>query len=398
MVERARARVLVIAKTLPWPANSGEKQRTLGMVRALRRLGEVTVVGFSGVHEDVALADADGISVRVVPLPRKKAAPLLVDAVRERSITAGKWRDERLATLVEEEVARGVDVVVVEHVQMAGHLPTRLPDGVVTVLDMHNVESVLTRRFARTTRSWRRPVVAAEAVALRRLERSTVARFDVVCCVSAVDRDALALLVEHPDVLVVPNAVDVPTDQDGGLPPAKTPTACYVGLMSWAPNADAAVVFTEQVWPTVRKQLPDARLLIVGRDPAPQVLALAGDSVEVTGTVPGLVPYYARSRVALAPLLAGGGSRLKILEALAYGRPVLATSVGAEGLEDLVGRGVVIADEPARLAAELASLLADPDRCVELGAAGLAAVRADHSWEAATAPLLRRLEAVHEQS
>jgi glycosyltransferase involved in cell wall biosynthesis len=120
---------------------------------------------------------------------------------------------------------------------------------------------------------------------------------------------------------------------------------------------------------------------------------LAGPTVEVTGTVPDLEPWYARTRVALAPLLTGGGSRLKILEALAAGRPVVATSIGAEGLEDLIGRGVVVADDPADMAAAVVELLRDPRASAELGRQGIEAVAADHSWAAAVRPLLAALDA-----
>jgi glycosyltransferase involved in cell wall biosynthesis len=140
-------------------------------------------------------------------------------------------------------------------------------------------------------------------------------------------------------------------------------------------------------------QFPEAHLQLVGRNPAAQVQALAGPTVEVTGTVEDLEPWYERTRVALAPLQAGGGSRLKILEALAAGRPVVATGIGAEGLEDLVGRGVVVEDDPARMAAVLVELLGDPQRCADLGRRGADAVAADHSWPAAVRPLLAELAA-----
>jgi glycosyltransferase involved in cell wall biosynthesis len=109
--------------------------------------------------------------------------------------------------------------------------------------------------------------------------------------------------------------------------------------------------------------------------------------------VPDLEPWYARTRVALAPLLAGGGSRLKILEALAAARPVVATTIGVEGLEDLVGRGVVVADEPAAMADAVVDLLRDPARSAALGEAGAKAVATDHSWRAAVRPLLAELAA-----
>jgi glycosyltransferase involved in cell wall biosynthesis len=385
-----RVRILVVAKNVPWPANSGEKQRTLGVVRALRDLGDVTVVAFRGPYDEPDLAIADGITVRAVPQrTRRSPARLLRDVMRRRSITAGKWWDNRLAQAVKDEVARGVDVIVVGHVQLSPYLPPHLPLGTATVLDMHNIESLLTRRLARTTRSWKRWPMLLESVALMALERRATSQFDLVTVVSEADRVALRDVVHHDHVAVMPNAVDpraAPLPHPGGQ------TSCFVGLMSWEPNSSAATEFTQQVWPAVLESHPDARLLLVGRDPTPQVRALASRSVEVTGTVADLTPYYAQSSVALAPLLAGGGSRLKILEALAHGRPVLATTVGAEGLDDLVGRGVVLADGPHDLARELSDLLRAPERCEALGRAGATAVREDHTWSAATAPLLRHLE------
>jgi glycosyltransferase involved in cell wall biosynthesis len=159
--------------------------------------------------------------------------------------------------------------------------------------------------------------------------------------------------------------------------------------MGWAPNVDAAVWLGREIWPEVLTRVPHARLLLVGRDPAPAVRALADESVEVTGTVADVTPYLARSRVVLAPLRAGGGTRLKILEALGAGRPVVATSVGCEGLEDLVGRGVVVADTATGLAEAIAGLLVDPARASALGRSGHGAVTADHGWDAALAPLLQ---------
>src|SRR6202034_1947569 len=125
-----------------------------------------------------------------------------------------------------------------------------------------------------------------------------------------------------------------------------------------------------------------------GRDPAPAVRALADEHVEVTGTVADVSPFLARSRVVVAPLRAGGGTRLKIMEALDVGRPVVATSVGSEGMDDLVGRGVVVADTASTLAEAIADLLLDPARAAALGRAGHDAVVADHTWDSALAPLL----------
>jgi glycosyltransferase involved in cell wall biosynthesis len=131
----------------------------------------------------------------------------------------------------------------------------------------------------------------------------------------------------------------------------------------------------------------------VGKDPAPAVLALAGDTIEVTGTVEDVRPFLAQARVLVAPLRAGGGTRLKIMEALDVGRPLVATSVGCEGMEDLIGRGVVVADTASALAEAIADLLLDPAHAAALGRAGHDAVAADHTWDAALTPLLQAVGA-----
>lgn len=378
-------RSVVVAKFVPWPPNSGDKRRTLGIVRALRRQGPVTLCAFAGDFEDPGPLREEGVDVRCVPLTRRPA-DVARGLLRTRSLTAARFWDPRLARLVAEATTTPPDALVVEHVQLMPYA-----DGLsagLTVVDMHNVESQLARRIADSSSGPRRLVFAAEARALRVVERK-VSAVDVVAVVSEADRRTLADVVAHPRVVVVPNA----WDEVAPLPPADGPVASLVALLSWGPNVDAATWFTREVWPHVVAEVPGAHLQLVGRDPAEKVRRLAGPDVEVTGTVDDLAPWYAKSRVCLAPLLAGGGSRLKILEALAAGRPVVATRIGAEGLEDLIGRGVVAEDDPRRMAAAVVDLLRDPERSAALGREGAKAVADDHSWDAAVRPLLAALAA-----
>jgi polysaccharide biosynthesis protein PslH len=389
MTATSKLRSTMVAKFVPWPANSGDKRRTLGVARALRELGPVTVCAFATEDEDAGPLAREGIAVRSVPLDRGIRS-LAEGLARTRSITAARFWSPPLAEAVRDEVAAGCDVLAVEHVQLAHYV--RGLAARVTTLDMHNVESELTARHAAARGAPGRMVLRVEVAALRRLERRATS-FDRVMVVSDVDDRTLG---RHSDAstIVVPNAWDEPTP----LPPSTDPVVSFVALLSWSPNVDAAVWFTEQVWPRVVAQVPDARLQLVGRNPAPAVRRLASPIVEVTGTVPDLAPWYQRTAVAIAPLLAGGGSRLKILEALAHARPVVATTVGAEGLEDLIGRGVEVADDPAAMASAVVRLLRGPAEAARRGRAGAQAVAADHSWNAATAPLLRfvqeRLEEV----
>jgi polysaccharide biosynthesis protein PslH len=185
-------------------------------------------------------------------------------------------------------------------------------------------------------------------------------------------------------VVVCPNGIDPPEP----LAPAPSPTVAFVATMGWAPNTDAALWLGREIWPQVQQRVPEARLLLVGRDPTPAVRALASASIDVSGTVADVRPYLAQTRVAVAPLRSGGGTRLKLLEALGVGRPVVTTSIGVDGLEDLVGRGVVVADDGVGIADALVELLKDPERAADMGRAGHDAVVTDHSWDGALAPLL----------
>jgi glycosyltransferase involved in cell wall biosynthesis len=250
------------------------------------------------------------------------------------------------------------------------------------VLDLHNVESSLVASYARARRGIPSLLYHAESMALRRMERRTVGDFDHVIVVS--EKEKARLPATRGSVLICPNG----REPSGLLPEATTPTVAFVATMGWAPNVDAALWLGREIWPLVRAQVPDAHLVLVGRGPTPEVVALADAGIEVTGTVADVAPYLQRARVVVAPLRAGGGTRLKIMEALDAGRPVVATAVGCEGLEDLVGRGVVIADTAAEMAATIVRLLGDPAGAAALGRLGHDAVMAEHTWDIALAPLI----------
>jgi polysaccharide biosynthesis protein PslH len=188
----------------------------------------------------------------------------------------------------------------------------------------------------------------------------------------------------RPVVMVCPNGIDMPEP----LPMAGSATVAFVATMGWAPNTDAALWLGREIWPLVVSRVPEARLLLVGRDPTPAVRALQSGTIEVTGTVDDVRPYLARTAVSVAPLRSGGGTRLKLLESLGVERPVVSTTIGADGLEDLVGRGVVVADDAQGIADALVDLLKQPEKAADMGRAGHDAVASDHSWDGALAPLL----------
>jgi glycosyltransferase involved in cell wall biosynthesis len=377
-------RVLFVTKFLPLPANSGGKQRSAALLTRLTRLGDVTVAALDDGTADRAALEALGVQVLSASRPGRLAAGS--GALRAGSVSAGRFYSRRLRSAVRMAVhQQEPDVMVVAYAQLAPY--AACAPRVPKVLDLHNIESSLFVSYADSRRGLPAAAALAESRALRRIERRALATYDVVSVVSQVDLARLP--APHPNVLVCPNG----WEPSAALPPAADPVVSFVGLMGWTPNVDAAVWLVEAVWPEVRARVPGAQLRLVGRDPAPAVRALAGADISVTGTVPDVTPHLAAARVVVAPLRAGGGSRLKVLEGLDAGRPVVATTVGAEGLERLVGRGVVLADEPATFAEAIVRLLLDPEEAAALGAVGRRAVHASFSWDATLASLLAAVRA-----
>jgi polysaccharide biosynthesis protein PslH len=372
----------MVTKFVPLPDNDGGKQRTLALARRLAKTADLVLCAYDDGAADLDGMRHLGIDVRSVPW-RHGAGRALRGALATRSASSGRFFSPELVHEVRRAAAEApIDVLQVEYLQMTPL--TRRVAARRRVLDLHNVESALVRSYARTGRGASGLMAHVEARALVAMERAVIPSFDTVVVVS--EKEQARLPGGARQVLVCPNGRD--PDPAGPLPPSPHPTAVFVAAMGWAPNVDAALWFGREVWPAVRRRCHRARLLLVGRDPAAAVRGLASESVEVSGTVSDVRPYLAQARVAVAPLRSGGGTRLKILEALDAGRPVVATSVAVDGLEDLIGQGVVVADDAVAMADALSALLDDPGRAEALGRAGHDAVAAGHSWDAALAPLL----------
>lgn len=366
----------MVTKWLPLPADDGGKQRSLAVLEALAAEADVTLVGLDDGRADHAGLAELAAEVRSAPRPGLRRAAAAVP--RAGSLSAARFYDPGLADEVR-RASRGATAVVVEYLQMAPY--ARGVRGPRRVLDLHNIESSLVGSYARVRGGAVGRLAQAEVSLLRRAERRAVGTFDRVCVVSTADA---ARLPGSAAPLVCPNGCR----DRAALPPSSAPAAAFVAMMGWTPNVDAAVWLVEEVWPLVRALVPAAELALVGRSPAERVRALAAPGITVTGTVPDVAPHLQHAAVALAPLRMGGGSRLKILEALVAGRPVVATPQGVEGLEDLIGEGVVVAGDPPAFARALADLLLDPTASAALGARGRAAVRARYLWEATLRPLV----------
>jgi glycosyltransferase involved in cell wall biosynthesis len=268
-----------------------------------------------------------------------------------------------------------------------------LPEDVPTIGDTHNAEFDVLRRTAMfADRFSMRQYARLQWRLMRREERRCGRKVDLVLATSARDRQLFEDELGLSDVALVPNGTDLDEFSPGAAPPVRD-TILFSGLMSYYPNQQAIRWFVNTVLPLIRRRLPAARLVVAGASPPHWLKTCAGTHVEITGQVPDIRPYLERATVVVAPLLIGGGTRVKILEALAMAKPVVSTSIGAEGLDLVDGESIVLADHPEAFARHVVDLLCDPARATRFGMNGREHVRRRFDWNEIGSGLSRTLDA-----
>jgi glycosyltransferase involved in cell wall biosynthesis len=280
------------------------------------------------------------------------------------------------------ELCRGPDRPDVVHLDTIALAPYAGDcAGVPCVLAHHNVESLLMRRRGEHERGLAaRVYVGMQAARLERYEADTCRCFPVNVTVSDADAQALGRISPGSRTAVVPNGVDTryftPRDDH------QTPTVIFTGGMNMFANRDAVEWFLDEAWPEVLRQVPQARFVAIGQRPSAKVLAAARSdaSVQAPGHVPDVRPWVGPAAVYVVPMRVGGGTRLKVLDAMAQGKALVATRLGAEGIEVEDGRHLVLADSAADFAGRVIELLRDPARRQALGAAARQRVEERYAW------------------
>ena len=416
-------RILVLTPQLPCPPWQGTTIRNFNLIAQLAARHELHLLTF--VRDESRMDEAAPLrehcaGIRAVVAPQRPLSARLRDllltphpdmALRLRSPDFQRALGEVLS-------GHTFDVIQIEGIELAQYalwlrgqvppglpsLPPPLPTGDLPLLvfDDHNAEYLLQQRaFETDLRCPGRWAGAAYSFVqwrrLRRYEARVCRAADRVVAVSEADSAALRALSPGLEVAVVPNGVDVARHSD--YRPAQSPLAAgakdsliYVGKMDYRPNVDAMLWFADEIFPLVREKAPQARLYIVGMNPHPRLERLAGQpGITITGCVPEVRDYIAPAALVVVPLRMGGGTRLKVLEAMAMGKAIVSTTVGAEGLGATAGRELLIADRPRDFARAVTALLGDPARRAALGQEAQAFVAARFDWAA----IVPRLEAVY---
>jgi glycosyltransferase involved in cell wall biosynthesis len=290
-----------------------------------------------------------------------------------------RWRILAVRARIRQRLAEGVDLCVADFLVAMPNLPS-LATAPVALFE-HNVEYMIWKRLHEVeNRPWRRALLALEWRKMRRYEAKACARAGLTVAVSETDRALLAANAPSAQIRAIATGVDTSYFRPNGAVEAPA-TLVFTGSMDWYPNEDAIMYFIDAILPEIRREVPGVSLAVVGRDPTDRLRAAgAAAGVRVTGTVADVRPHVAEAAVYVVPLRVGGGTRLKIFEALAMAKAVVATRVGAEGLPIVSGQHFLQADSPVDFARAVVTLLRDPGRRQALGIAGRRLVEERYSW------------------
>jgi polysaccharide biosynthesis protein PslH len=385
-------RILCISPRQCWPLNSGAKLRDYHCARALGQIGQLTYVHFLERGADPPTSADMPFCKRIVSVkkpPSYTAGNLIRGLVGTWPLTVLNYRSQEMVSiLVQLKAQENFDILHFDSIHLAPYEPLFMGPGTPPlrcVYDWHNIESEAMMRYSLEVKSFAKRFYAiSTAHRLQELERTLLQNaFGHIVC-SKREEEQLRVQVPRARITTVPNGVDASFFARATVELRWPPrNFIFVGAMNYYPNVDAAIVFVRDIWPRLRSLFPACRLTLVGSDPVPAVLALQNkEGVVVTGTVADVRNFYQVADVAVVPLRLGGGTRLKILEAMAAGVPVVSTSMGAEGLDVKPGQNILIVDgkTPESWARQIMSLGESERRREELVAAAIRLVRERYDW------------------
>jgi len=381
----AEPSVLILTPEPPYPLHGGGAFRIASLVHYFARHAAVDLILFSEKGQPAVLPAGLVRSQKVIPLPvhdKSTVSRYLRNA--RRAIRGVPPLIDRLAGFGDELNAllagSHYDAGIVEHFWAAPYLPQVARVCEKTVLDLHNVESVLHARSAATSSGLMAAGHARFAARCRAYEADLLARYSLVLTTSQNDAAEAQRIAPAARVAVYPNAL--PVSETPRV--EEEPVVVFSGNFEYHPNIDAVGWLVSEIWPEVRRRCPDLRLRLVGRgDQFIRHLLPSGMDIETTGPVEDARSAIARARIVIAPLRSGSGTRVKILEAWAAGRPVVATSLAAEGLECRDNEHLIIADTLQKYGTSIAQLNANPSRRAELAVDGRRLCEEKYTWPAA---------------
>ena len=388
-------RILWLKTELLHPVDKGGKIRTYNMLKELKRDHHVTYLTLddgSASAEDRKNASEYCHELVCIPHARReKFTPgfyleLLLNLISRQPYAIKKYESRAMRRdIVERERNGSFDLLVCDFLAPAANVPGSL--SIPAVLFQHNVEAMIWKRhYEVQSNTVKKAYLYGQWRKIWRFEKEMCRRFDRVIAVSADDREQMKNEYGAGAVFDVPTGVDTEFFRPSGKIQPSAHNLVFTGSMDWLPNDDAIRYFVREIMPLIKKRVPDVTLTVVGRNPAPALVDLSKDdsSLIITGRVDDVRPYIESAAAYVVPLRIGGGTRLKIFEAMAMEKAVVSTTIGAEGLPLSDGVELLLADEPAAFAEAVVRVLTDSAYASDLGQRAAAIVRQNFGWREVT--------------
>jgi glycosyltransferase involved in cell wall biosynthesis len=420
--------ILFITPRLPYPLDTGAKIRTFNLLKQTKTSGNnVTLLSFIYSEKENKYADElKKMGIKVITVRGKDSIGFftIVRALfKGLPLTVAKYRNKKMQIMLKKIIEdEKIDIVHFDHIHLSQYV--NVANGIPTIIDEHNIESEILERYAEKESNFlKRIILKNEYKKMVRFERTQCLKASKVLVVSENDRDVLIKLCGNGLVpKVIPNGVDTEYFTTHDAQPRKAPSEqrgkrnthdeintqysipafvktsvgrcttqdngnniVFVGSLDWSPNIDAVVYFSKDILPLMWNKKTDIKFYVVGKNPSREVKKLVerDNRINVTGTVDDVRPYVAKAKVFVVPLRIGGGTRLKILEAMAMGKAVVSTNIGAEGLELKDGEHLLLADTPEDFARKIILLLNNRELRERLEECGRRFVREKYDWKIA---------------
>jgi len=382
-------RIFVLGEEFPFPMNTGARIRNFALLSRLAKNHEMRFLAY-GEENSEAFRFCDEAGLNPIAVPSQvppKSGPgfylrLLVNLFSGlpyvvTSHYSGVYRDRFRAELAKWPA----DLLAAAWTPYAAYF-NDVP-RMKTLITSHNIEADIWNRYYQTEESFHKKWYAGiQAAKMERFEKTAFGRADAVTAVSEADAEAVKRSGSRAAVKVIDNGVDLAYFTNEHPPQIKANRLVFTGSMDWRPNQDAAEFFVNDIFPRLRRTRPELEAVFVGRQPPEHILRLGEiPGITITGTVDDIRPYIREAAVYIVPLRVGGGSRLKILEALALEKAIVSTSVGAESLAVTHQKDILLADTPEEFAAAVESLLDNGQLAAQLGAAGREMVVRRYGWD-----------------
>jgi sugar transferase (PEP-CTERM/EpsH1 system associated) len=389
-------KILWISHLIPYPPKTGVLQRSYHLLKEASNIGEIHLValnkkGVLPIPYDLPQVKKEllklckSVEILNIPAESSRLRPFLkiIESVpRKKPFSVTFYQNNQLRLLIEKlQKEIHFDIAHFDTISLAEYLDSlsRFPK---TILNHHNIESDL---FANRIKVERNPLknffYRIEARKLHQYEKQYCSKFDVNFTVSQLDKQILENIIPGLKIAVVPNGVDTQYFLRKNRKTLQNSLVIVSG-MNWYPNRDAVIHMCNSIWPLLCRDFQDLRLTVVGAQPPKEVIALAqkDNRVKVTGFVDDVRPFIESADLYLCPMRDGGGTRLKILDAMAMGKAIISTSKGCEGIEVTPEKNILIADTPVEFVAQIKKALTDTDLKINLEDEARKLAEAKYSW------------------